>query len=126
MITVRSSEAQLQNPVEEVGTPGLNGGNTNALSSKLNHAINSISQGKINVGVNQIEAFINPVNTLVNSGKLTQSEADDLIAAANAAIVSAETISSPSEAASEDLICPPDADTITSDPGNECFVITED
>ena len=39
------------------------------------------------------------MNTLVNSGKLIQSEADDLIAAANAAIVSAETISSPSEAA---------------------------
>ncbi len=99
MITVRSSEAQLQNQVEEVGHLGLTGGNTNALSSKLNHAINRISQGKINVGVNQIEAFINQVNTLLNSGKLIQSEADDLIAAANAAIVSAETISSPSEAA---------------------------
>lgn len=85
-ITVISSQQQLQNLIDDVGDLGLNGGNTNALTSKLNNAINKLNQGKTNAGVNQIQAFINQVNAFVNSGKLTQAQADDLIDAANAAI----------------------------------------
>jgi hypothetical protein len=88
-VTVLSAQVQVQNLIDDVQELGLNAGNTNALTSKLNNAINSLDQENITAGVNQIQSFINQVNAFVNCGKLTQADGDGLIDAANAAITSA-------------------------------------
>ena len=88
---VTTAVDQLNDLVADVGDLGLSGGNSNALTSKLENAITNLDAGKTTAGVNKIHAFINQVNAFVNSGKLTQAEASLLVDAANAAITSAGT-----------------------------------
>ena len=88
-VTVLSGQEQLDNLIDDIGDLGLTGGNANSLVSKLNNATDKLDQGNVTAGVNKIHSFINQVNAFVNSGKLTQAEADVLIDAANAAIASA-------------------------------------
>jgi hypothetical protein len=86
-----STQDRLAQLIIDVADPelNLNGGNINALTVKLQNATDKLNQGNITAGVNKIESFINQVNAFVNSGKLTQAQADTLIAAANTAIDSA-------------------------------------
>ena len=69
----------------------LNGGNGNALISKLDNAIKKLDQGQPGPAVNQLEAFINQVQAFLNSGKLTAEQGQPLIDAAQRII---DTVSS--------------------------------
>lgn len=58
----------------------LNGGQTNALVVKLNHAIDSLnSKPDQPTACNQLQAFVNQVNAFVSAGILTQAQADTLL-----------------------------------------------
>ncbi len=60
----------------------LNGGNANALVTKVESAIVKIEAGPVGPAVNQLAAFINQVEAFVQSGKLTAAQGQALIAAA--------------------------------------------
>src|SRR3990172_4568019 len=66
----------------------LNQGNANSLCVKLDNAKKSLANGNTSAGVNQIQAFINEVDAFRKAKKLTNAQADSLIASANAIIVS--------------------------------------
>jgi hypothetical protein len=72
-----------------VSSGGLGSGNGNALTVKLDYAQASLNAGNVKEGVNQLNAFINQVNAFKKSGKLTAAQAQLLLDAANAAIISA-------------------------------------
>jgi polyhydroxyalkanoate synthesis regulator phasin len=73
--------------VEDLVTEGtLNEGQGNALASKLENALKSLAKGNTKAAINQLRAFITPVDAFVRSGKLTEEEGQDLIDAAQAAI----------------------------------------
>jgi hypothetical protein len=80
----------LSNQVNNLVSSGiLSSGNGNALTVKLDHAQASLNAGNVKEGVNQLSAFINQVNAFKKSGKLTAAQAQLLLDAANAAIISA-------------------------------------
>ena len=87
-IVILSAEDQLTVLIGDVADLGLNTGNANALTTKLNNAFTKLSQGNITAGVNLMRAFINQVNAFAYSGQLSQAQADELTAAANAVIYS--------------------------------------
>lgn len=60
----------------------LNNGNQNALIGKIEDALDKYCNGKTNQALNKLNAFINQVAALENSGKITSAEASDLITAA--------------------------------------------
>jgi len=62
---------------------GLNGGNTNALTTKLEHAIAKLNAGQDHVAANQLGAFLNQVGAFEKTGKLTAAQANSLRAAVN-------------------------------------------
>ena len=72
----------------------LNAGNANSLKSKLNNALDKISQGKINAAINILNAFKNQINALVNSNKLTPAQGEALVERTDALIeqISGENI----------------------------------
>jgi FIMAH domain len=64
--------------LEDAGV--LNQGQANSLIVKLNHAIDSLdSKPDQPTACNQLQAFVNEVNAYVQSGKLTQAQADTLL-----------------------------------------------
>ncbi|UCC38743.1 MAG: hypothetical protein JSV96_13080 [Candidatus Aminicenantes bacterium] len=73
----------LLNDVLELHNSGvLNKGQANALVKKLEAASKNLNKGKPKAACNEIQAFINQVNALINSGKLSPEEGDPLIEAA--------------------------------------------
>jgi hypothetical protein len=64
----------------------LNPGQGNALTVKLNGAIQKISEGDLNAAINKLGAFINQVEGLVRAGNISSAEGDALISSANAVI----------------------------------------
>ena len=64
----------------------LNGGQGNALISKLEAALEKIAQGNSTAAINQLNAFINQVTDFIDSGTLTSEEGQPLIDAAEALI----------------------------------------
>lgn len=64
----------------------LTGGQANALTTKLERALDSLARGNERAATNQIGAFINQVEALVRSGRITAEEGDALIAAAQEAL----------------------------------------
>ncbi|HEU4970809.1 MAG TPA: hypothetical protein VFT35_02595 [Gaiellaceae bacterium] len=67
--------------IEGLETAGvLNHGQANSFIVKLNHAIDSLnSKPDQPTACNQLQAFVNEVNAYVQSGKLTQAQADSLL-----------------------------------------------
>ncbi|HJQ26738.1 MAG TPA: FG-GAP-like repeat-containing protein [Blastocatellia bacterium] len=61
----------------------LNQGQGNALIVKVQGAIQKMDQGNNNAARNQLQAFINDVNAMMSSGKLTAAQGQPLIDAAN-------------------------------------------
>ena len=59
-----------------------------ALTTKLNAAVQQLGRGNNTAAKGQLGAFINQVNALVNSNRLTLAQAQTLIDAANAVIAS--------------------------------------
>lgn len=65
----------------------IGAGNVNALDSKLDVAGASLDRGNDDTAVNQLEAFINQVEALARSGRLSEADAAALIDTARAAII---------------------------------------
>ena len=63
---------------------GLTSGQVNSLTDKLNNALASIQAGLYKQAQNQLNAFINSVETSVKTGKMTASAGATLTAAAEA------------------------------------------
>ncbi len=83
-LTPEEQVGQLIAAVEALVDGGvLNAGNANALTAKLAGALKSLDKDKTVPAANQVLAFINQVNALVSSGRLTPEEAQPLIDAAN-------------------------------------------
>ena len=69
--------------MEDLADAGaLNGGQANSLISKLENAQASLDRGRVNAAINQLNAFINEVMSLVADGVLDPAEGEALIAAA--------------------------------------------
>ncbi|MFC1724284.1 NosD domain-containing protein [candidate division KSB1 bacterium] len=62
---------------------GLNKGNTNALTVKLENALKSLKKGKTKPAANKINAFINQVNAFISNGKISEEAGHELIDTAN-------------------------------------------
>lgn len=76
----------LLNLIAQIEELGLNKGNTNALVTKISHAIKSLDKGKTKAANGQLGAFINQVTDFESEGKLTTEQAEKLIKAAQKAI----------------------------------------
>jgi hypothetical protein len=85
-ITVQTPQEATQDligDVQELVAAGLlNHGQGNALTVKLQAAIQKMNQGNYNAAINIRNAFINQVNAFYNSGILTEEQATALIASA--------------------------------------------
>ena len=83
-------EAQIDRIIDEVNnlfsTGNFNDGETKSLIVKLEGALQKLDKGNTNAACNQLGAFINQVNALINSGRLTFEEGEQLIFAAEAVI----------------------------------------
>jgi predicted extracellular nuclease len=64
----------------------LNGGQGNALISKLENVLAKLAKGNTNAASNQLGAFINQVEDFVNDGILTADQGDALIKPASALV----------------------------------------
>jgi hypothetical protein len=62
----------------------LNNGQANSLIVKLENAIISLDRGKAKMALNNLKAFMNEVESLIDERVLTQEEGQSLIAAAEA------------------------------------------
>jgi hypothetical protein len=71
--------------ISDIEDMDLPHGTENSLTSKLEAALKSLENGQCDTAINQLEAFINQVEAL-RGKKLTEEEADALIAAAEAII----------------------------------------
>lgn len=66
----------------------LTDGQKNGLTDKLNNALGSILAGQNKQAINQLQAFINSVDTFLKNGKISDQTATTLTVAANAIITS--------------------------------------
>jgi len=79
-------EAVISDVQQLVNQGGLDPGQANALTAKLQAALQKLNQGKVIPGINQLQAFMNQVNALITAGVLTNAQGELLIAAAEAII----------------------------------------
>ena len=86
IVGLMTTEAQIYELLDDVqkfvddGT--LNGGQANALTSKLENVLAKLAKGNSNAAANQLGAFINQVEDFVADGILTAEQGDALINAA--------------------------------------------
>ena len=89
-ITAQTSQEATQDVIDTVAdlvsADVLNAGTGDALISKLDGAVKKIDKGNTNPACNQLGAFINQVNALINSGRLTPEEGQELKDAAQRVI----------------------------------------
>jgi hypothetical protein len=91
--TPRQGIQELQAKVAELRAGGaLSAGNANALNATLQAAHNQLDQGNATAAVNQMQAFINQVNSLVAEGKLSQRDGQSLTTLANRVIASIRSV----------------------------------
>jgi hypothetical protein len=89
--TVPELFEQLASAIDALLPSGtLNPGERNALESKQDNAQRFLQTGKIQPAVNLLTAFVNEVEALVRSGRLTDAEAQPLFDAAQEIIESLE------------------------------------
>lgn len=87
VVTVQTPADATQDLIDDVDglVPGtLNSGQGNALTTKLANAIAKLNGGMTTAGCNQLQAFINQVNSFIRNGILTAAEGQPLIDAATA------------------------------------------
>jgi GNAT superfamily N-acetyltransferase len=78
---------QLAGDVQALADSGaINGGQSNALITKLQNAATQLAQADTQQAINMLNAFINQVTSLIDTGVLTPAEGQPLIDAANAII----------------------------------------
>ena len=68
------------------GEGALDQGQATSLLVKLDHALEHIGAGRTKTAINQLGAFINQVEALVRSGRLSESDGQTLIGAAQRVI----------------------------------------
>ena len=87
---VIAPQDQIENLIDELHVladeAGLNKGEANALVSKLDNALKSLEKENTQAACNQLGAFINQVNALINSGRFTQEQGQGLTDAAQSLI----------------------------------------
>ena len=93
-VTVRSPDEAIDDLEDLVDSMGLHGGTTNSLTSKLQNAKQSLMNGQANAALNLLQAFINQVNAQ-RGKKLTDAQADELIAEAQRIIDAINATSPP-------------------------------
>ena len=70
----------LAGKVNALKTAGvLNNGQANSLLQKLANAESALNRGQAHTAINILNAFINEVNAMINSGKLTAVQGQDLL-----------------------------------------------
>jgi endonuclease G len=100
---VRTATVTVQSPAQAVGgvagavdalvaNGSISRGNGNSLNAKLRAAEASLGRGQGHVAVNQLNAFINEVEAMAASGRLSATDAARLTAAAQRVIGSIESL----------------------------------
>jgi len=86
-ITVITPQGQTQillGRVRDIVTAGvLSNGEGNSLTSKLENAMRQMDRGNANASSNELNAFINEVNSLIKSRRISQAQGQPLINTAN-------------------------------------------
>jgi DNA/RNA endonuclease G (NUC1) len=90
-VTVRSPGQAVDGLVSDVAGLGLARGAENSLSAKLRAAAASLERGQGATAVNQLNAFVNEVQAMAGSGRMTAADAAALTAAAQRIIASIES-----------------------------------
>jgi len=89
VISMLDGVSTLSKMVNQLITRGvLSAGNGNSLRSKLDAASNQLTLGNGPAAANQVRAFSNEVNAMVNSGRLGSAQANGLASLASRIIVS--------------------------------------
>ena len=77
-----SAELAIENLITDVENLGLNEGNTNSLTKKLDNTISSLEKENNNAAINKLNSFINEVNDFIPQ-KISTEDGQALIDAAN-------------------------------------------
>ncbi len=80
---VREDTEQIEDEINaliESGEFDINSGQAENLLYKLQHAVEKTDDDKINVAIKMLESFINTINAYINSGAISQTNGDGLIA----------------------------------------------
>src|SRR5262249_34466441 len=89
VLTSQQATSTLASQVQALASQHvLSGGQTNALTAKLNHAIDKLNAGKTTVAVNELRAFISQVNDLAQTGVLSAAEGQALTSTAQRILAS--------------------------------------
>ncbi|HLM66899.1 MAG TPA: DNA/RNA non-specific endonuclease, partial [Longimicrobium sp.] len=94
---VRTATVTVQSPSQAAGDLArvvngmLDGGNASALNAKLRAATAALARGQDGAAVNQLDAFINQVQALVQSGRLSAADGSVLTAAAQRIVTSIQS-----------------------------------
>lgn len=119
MVTVLSAQEQnaliIQDVQDLVFSGDLLGSQGLSLTTKLELATDSLNQGNITAGINQLEAFINQVNAFISGGILSASDGQKLIDAVNDAIRSAKSTTGAGSVAAATQTSTSDEDTLDLD-----------
>ncbi len=87
VLSLQQATEVIDEAVQDLVDDGtLSNGEGNSLGASLDRAIASMDRGNTTAATNQLGAFINKVEALEQSGRLTPQQASDLIAAAGALI----------------------------------------
>ena len=81
-VVVLTQEESIQRIIDELNEQvdtGDIGNQTTALMNKLNQILAKFDAGNVNSACNQLDAFVNQINSLVNTGTLTQAEAQPIL-----------------------------------------------
>jgi DNA/RNA endonuclease G (NUC1) len=89
-VTVKSP-SQASGDLARVVDGMLDGGNANALNAKLRAATAALARGQDGAAVNQLGAFMNQVQALVQSGRLSAADGSVLTAAAQRIVTSIQS-----------------------------------
>jgi hypothetical protein len=90
-VTVQSP-SQAAGDLARMVDAALDGGNANALNAKVRAATAALARGQGATAVNQLGAFMNQVQALVQSGRLSAADGSVLTAAAQRIVASIESL----------------------------------
>jgi len=80
---VKDDTEQIEDEINDLVVSGefdINSGQAENLLYKLQHAVEKTDDDKINVAIKMLESFINVINAYINSGAISQTNGDGLIA----------------------------------------------
>ena len=86
-VSVEDVEDDTVEDIEDLVPGTLNGGQGNALLTKFNNAVQKAAEGKYQVAINVMQAFIQQVNDMIANGTLTPAQGTPLVQQAQLLIV---------------------------------------